>query len=1141
MEMKKVIKLPFQGILLMLILVLISNVLLAQQSVFSSGEWYKIGIVKKGVYELDRSFLVSRLGININELDPTTIRIFSNGHGGMLPQANSAFRKPLQENAILVTGESDGSFDEGDKILFFGNDSDLHRYMTDTYELQYEKNLYSDTSFFFLNVGSEQGLRINDAPTVADNDAFEVTYFDDYISYEKDTLSVRNEGRKWFDYQMFSNSDLSYDIDLQITGITADKNISLKGNLLAAALATSSFDLSLNNRLIDHIEIAARPPGDFNSIGREQFIEYSLIPADFHNIENELKINLTYNPAEVLSNGYLDYFLLEFARTPRHTGLATFFRSIESISHPISKFNIETPQGNSNLIVWDISDNTQPISMNITQSTGNVSFTTQTEELKEFVIFDRERNRIPVSAKKIDNQDILGNLSVDGLIVTHPEFLEQANRLADFHRSHDQLNVAVVTTDQIYNEFSSGNQDLTAIRDYAKFIYDNGNGNLKYLLLFGDCSFDYKKRFPVDHNFVPIYQARESLHPIFSYSSDDYFGFFEEDEGEWQESESGDHTLEIGIGRLPAKSKTEARIFVDKIIRYVSGSRGLGTWRNNVYFIADDGDSNIHQRDAERLSNQLERAKSQFNTEKIYLDAFEQISSPNGERSPVTSEKIIEMIEEGALIINYTGHGNTNVWTDERVFNLDDIKKLSNRNRLALFVTATCQFGQYDNPIGNSGGEELLLNPNGGAIGLVTTTRPVFSNTNFVLNRAFYAAAFENNEPDLPLGDILRITKNTSLRGSVNRNFALLGDPMMRLNVPGNKIELEEIRNITNNSDTISALSQIRLTGRVTDLSGIPVSNFNGELIVTVFDKPSTLRTLGDQNSPFDYTVRNTLLFNGKASVTNGTFSLDFIAPKNIAYNFESGKISLYAVNEDESADASGADIAVVVGGSANSVAQDTEPAEIEIFLNDSTFQSGQTVNKDPLLLVKLTDESGINISNRGFGQNLVGILNDTTEINLNRYYTASLNSFQRGWISYPFRELPRGRHQLKIKVWDIHNNLSESTVDFVVSENVDINLSTVYNYPNPLNTNTTFLIEHDREGEELLINLDIYSLEGQVVHSKTYRFDNPDSRIDEIEWDGNNSSGSPLMNGVYIYKIKVQSTLDGATNEIFRRLVISK
>ncbi|MGB3467600.1 MAG: type IX secretion system sortase PorU [Cyclobacteriaceae bacterium] len=1113
----------------------------AQQPVFESGRWFKIGLTERGIYELDTDFFSNNLGINPSEVNPTTIRIFSDGNGGMLPQANSAARIPLSENAIIVTGESDGRFDSNDRVIFYGNSPDKHTYDAADQSLVYEKNLYSDTSFYFVNFNSEKGLRISSEAQSTATEPYNVTYIDDYVSYEKDINSIRNEGRKWYGYQMFTNSELSYDIDFGLSGITGNKPLIIKGVVLAVATSSTSFDLSVNDRNVDNISVAARPTGEFNSVGVERSFDYAIDPSILNNISNRLAVNLTYNPTDGLANGYLDYLLLQFARQPALYGDVTFFRSLESAAHQDARFTISTSPAVNEPLIWDVTDRTQPIMIETDNTGSALSFTTKTEKLREFVIFDSQKLLTPLSTAEITNQNLLGNTAIDGLIVTHPNFIEQAERLAEFHRTHDQLNVSVVTTEAIYNQFASGRQDISAIRDYARYLYDNGNQRLKYLLLFGDCSFDYKKRFPIDHNFVPVYQARESLHPIFSYSSDDYFGFLEDTEGEWIESDQGDHTLEIGVGRLPAKTTREAQIFVDKIIRYVSGTKSLGPWRNNIYFIADDGDSNIHQRDAERLSNQLESARSQFNTEKIYLDAFEQVINPSGERSPVTSDRIVEMIEEGALIVNYTGHGNTAVWTDERVFNKDDIQNLSNRNRLALFVTATCQFGKYDNPLENSGGEELLLNPNGGAIGLLTTTRPVFSNTNYVLNRAFYAAAFENGDLSQRLGDIIKITKNTSLRGSNNRNFALLGDPMMRLNVPEYSIDLQEVANLSNESDTISALSLIRLTGNIKNEAQLTASDFNGELTATVFDKPAVVRTLGNENTPFDYQVRNTLLFKGKASVESGNFSIDFIVPKNIAYNFEKGKISLYAINREGDADASGADTEVVIGGSASSIADDNTPPAISIFINDSTFRNGQTVGKDPLLLARLTDESGINISNRGFGQNLTGILNDTTLIDLNRYYTASKDTYRTGYITYPFRDLPKGKHRLKIKVWDIHNNLSESTVDFVVSENVDLKLSTVYNYPNPLSTQTTFVIDHDREGEELLVNLDIYSHSGQIVHSESYRFDNPDSRIDEISWDGNNSSGSPLANGVYIYKIKVQSTFDGATNEIFRRLVISK
>jgi len=1085
----------------------------ARQEPLANGNWFKIGVTQRGIYKIDGNFIASNFGVNPNDIDPRTIRIFSNGGGGMLPQPNSTHRKGLVENAIMVLGEDDGSFDNGDVILFYGNDHDRHDYDQALEEFIYEKNIYSDTAFYFINIGVNEGKRIPSAVNQDSNGTPVINSFDDYISFEEDITSILTEGRQWFDRPLFSGSSLDYTIDLGISGINANKSIVLDTKVVAVSDESTSFDFSLNDQVFGSQEVAARPNRSFTEVGIDSSSNFILNPINFPNLSDELSVNIRFNPsASGISNGYLDFLFLQFSRDLRLYGSSTFFRSIASTDNSNSTFQIASQIIDAQ--IWDVTDNTDPIDIAYEAFAEGIQFTSATEGLREFVVFDPDEIMAPVSSQQIDNQNILTGGNIDALIIVHENFLEEANRLASFRRQNDQLDVQVVTVDQIYNAFASGSPDLTALRDYIRYLYLDGNQQLKYVLLFGDCSYDYKKRTIRDTNFVPIYEARESLHPIFSYSSDDYFGFMEEDEGEWTEDDRGDHTLELGIGRLPAKTQEEARIFVDKIIRY---NTSLGSWRNDIYFVADDGDSNIHQRDAERLSDQVEFSQPQFNSQKIYLDAFEQEAIPNGERSSTTSRRISDVIEEGALIVNYTGHGNTTVWTDERVFNRDIIRNLSNRNRLPLFVTATCQFGKYDDPVENSSGEELLLNPNGGAIGLVTTTRPVFSNTNFRLNRAFYNVSFGGENKNQRLGDILRLTKNSSLSGAVNRNFALLGDPMMRLNIPKYDVQLDEINNLTNDSDTISALSQIRLTGSIVDQQGNIVNDFNGELTATISDKPTIFRTLGNQNPPFDFSLRNTLLFNGLVTVENGRFQVEFIVPVNIAYNFDEGKISFYALSNNEDVDASGANIDVIVGGSADEVIPDNVSPALNVFLNDSNFVSGQTVGKDPLLLVNIRDNSGVNISNRGFGQNMIGILNDTTEIILNEFYTASPNTFQEGWISFPFRDIPTGRHHLEIKVWDVHNNLSESEVDFVVSDNSILRLNNVYNFPNPINTTTTFLIDHDREGEELLINLDIYSLEGQIVHSTTYRFDNPDSIIDEIQWDGSNTAGSSLENGVYI------------------------
>ncbi len=1102
-------------------------------SIFNGGVWYKLAILKKGVYQLDRDYLNS-IGVNTNQLDPKNIKIYSTGAGGMIPQSLSVPRPELKQNRILVTGSEDNSFDQGDQVIFYANGPDYFGYNTSTNSFEHEKNLYSDTAFYFLNITQGNSLRVADqAPISGEYET--VTWYDDYVVFEEDVTNIRSEGRQWFGPQLFNGSTLEMHIPFQVAGIVHEKPMTLKTRMIAISDVETSFDIAVNGLNVLNVIIPSRPIGDYDpsAIPRSESIEIET--KDIPDIQDKLDIDLTYNaPSSGLGNGYLDYIFLEFARELKLYGSSTTFRSVQSTQEQISTFVIS--EASQDVIVWDITDSTSPINVPVSQGKFNAATTV----LKEFVMFQTSNLPKPVLHKKLSNQNILGNIETDAIIVTYPPFRSEAERLAEFHNEYDGLNVKVVTTEHIYNEFSSGMQDISAIRDFVKYQYDLGSGRLKYLLLFGDCSYDYKKRFSRNQNFVPVYEARESLDPIYSYSSDDYYGFLEDHEGEWIEANGFDHTLEIGVGRLPVKNLEEARIMVDKIIRYETSKNVFGPWRNDIYFVADDGDTNIHHRDAELLSIMVDTAHSQFNSTKIYLDAFEQDPGPP-ERSSATSQRLDEIFAKGGLIVNYTGHGNIDVWADEWILTKNTIRKMTNRRKMPVFVTATCEFGKYDFPLEDSAGEELILNPNGGAIALLTTTRPVFAHTNFVLNRAFYQSVFELENGDNPrLGDIIRKTKNNSLRGPVNRNFALLGDPMMKLAIPDFKLRVTDVVNTANNSDTLSALSEIMVTGEVTTPTGEYTSDFNGLITAKVFDKPSIFKTLGNQNSPFTYTVRNTLLFNGHATVENGRFQFKFVVPKNISYNFDKGKISLYAVSGDKSGDASGAEIDIVVGGSNGSPSQDQTPPQINIYFNDTSFKPGQKVSPNPLLLVHLQDENGINISNKGIGQNLTGILDETSHINLNEFYTAATDTYKEGWISYPLQNLQPGKHSMKIKVWDTYNNFSEREVEFVVSSDSEIIFYEVYNYPNPMTTNTNFVIRHDRDGEELTIDFDIISLNGSHIMQKQYRYSDPGEVIDDITWDGKDINGYPIENGIYIYRFKVTSSLDGATNEIHRRLLIS-
>ncbi len=1105
------------------------------ESIFNNGEWFKLAFTEKGVYKLDKAYL-DQIGLSVQ--NPRGVRVYGNSSGGMLPQQNSLPFLDQEEISLGFHGNEDDIFSNDEYFLLFVNSPNSFAYDTSKELFTHEKNLYSDSIFYFIKYSEQAGKRIATKTKAIDGQPAISTY-DDYFLIEEDKDNIRFEGRRWFGEMLSNATKLSLNYTSGISGITNGSSVSIYAEAVSIADIPASFDFTINDQHTIKLNTVARPQGEYDADGIVVDSVFVINSNDISGIDSKLDINVTYNaPASGVGQGYIDFLMIQFTRDLAAYEGNTFFRSLSTLVLPESTFQIKNMS--DNMEIWNITDPTTPenISYQLDGTTGR--FAATNTELDEYVVFNPANAPKPVKSTKIFKQNILTSNPPDAVIVTHYLFLSEAERLATFHRSHDLLDVKVVTVEEVYNEFSSGRQDISAIRNYMKYLYDLDPGKLKYLLLFGDCSYDYKKRFSRDQNFVPIYEARESLDPIYSYSSDDYFGFLEEDEGEWAESYQGDHTMEIGVGRLPVKSIKEAEITIDKIIRYETSSNSMGEWRNDIYFIADDGDSNVHQRDAEQLSELVETVDPQFNSQKVYLDAFEQISGVD-RASPQTTQRINDIVAKGGLILNYSGHGNIDVWADEWILVKQDVRNFTNRRKLPLFVTATCEFGKYDYPLEDSAGEELLMNPNGGAIALLTTTRKVFAHTNRVVNEAFYENVFVPVNGETPrLGDIIKKTKNSSLRGPINRNFALLGDPMMKLAIPDYNLNITEVNNLSAEGDTLSALSLVQIKGTVVDQVGNKLSDFNGTLTAKVLDKPTTLQTRGNQNNPFNYSVRNTIIYNGQASISNGDFLFEFVVPKNIAYNYANGKISMYATSDDKKYDANGANIDIVVGGSNPNVTEDTTPPEIDIYMNDTSFKPGDKVNPNPLLLVRLTDENGINISNRGIGQNSIAILDDELEINLNEYYTASIDTYKEGWINYPMNDLAPGRHTIKIKSWDTHNNSAESSVEFVVSSDVKIKFYEVYNFPNPMTNNTTFHIAHDRDGEELLIDFEVFNTTGAVVYSQQYRYTDPGEIISDIEWDGKNLSGAPLRNGVYIYKFHFRSTLDGATNEVFRRLVIT-
>ncbi len=609
----------------------------------------------------------------------------------------------------------------------------------------------------------------------------------------------------------------------------------------------------------------------------------------------------------------------------------------------------------------------------------------------------------------------------------------------------------------------------------------------RYLLLFGDASYDVKDRVPSNTNLVPTYQSKTSLHPVSSYATDDYYGLLDANEGD--NIASSGQLLDIAIGRLPVKNAQEAAVVVNKIIHYASSSATLGDWRNRMCFVADDEDNNLHLNQVEDgLTDYLSNHYPSYNLQKVYLDAYQQESTPAGGRYPEVNNAILSQLFKGTMIMNYTGHGGESGWAHEHIFNTEDINKLNNKDKLPLFITATCSFSRYDNPEKDAGGELLLLNPDGGAIALMTTVRIVNAGGNYNLNIKFLENLFEPFNGEIPtFGEVALRAKNAINGGVNNRNFTLLGDPALRLPYPEHVISIDSINGQllgSSSSDTIKALQKITISGNLKDKNGVALNNFNGIIYPTIYDKASEVTTLGNDpgSSAKNFSVRNNVIYKGKASVKNGKYSFTFITPKDIAQNFGYGKLSFYADNNID--DAAGFYDSVVVGGLNDSLGEDEAGPEISLFLNDEKFASGGITDESPLLIIKLKDLSGMNTVGAGIGHDLTAVLDDNTKntIVLNDFYEAALDNYQEGEVEYPLSNLEQGNHSLKVKAWDVYNNSSESYIEFVVAPSEDFAINHVLNYPNPFTTNTDFHFEHNRPGDLLEISLRIYTVSGKLV-----------------------------------------------------------
>lgn len=1105
-------------------------------SVLATGNWFKLAVAAEGIYKIDRDML-SKMGISVNNLDPSMLAVYGNG-GKMLPQPNDAFRyDDLMENAVYVKGESDGRFDGEDYLLFYAQDPHTHYFNPSDGEFVYHHNVYSDSSFYFLTIGSQPGKRLQERDDAGDNFTM-IETFDDYYIHELDRINFLFTGREWygerFDFEPVQN------FDFQIPGVVSTSTIQLTSVMMAQAFdGPAGFDLYLNGQAVGSQQIKEVPQSTYSLKGREDRSIFSLPASSIVKPDGSFRLNIQYKrPASGTSKAFLNFFYLLIQRDLRLYDNQTIFQSLASTNQSYSTFKINDVV--PDITVWDVTRPLDPVLQKTVLSGDEILFGTATDTLRRFIAFNPAEMPAPAFIKQVENQNLHAEAVPNLLIVSYPGFLPEAKRLADLRRQRNGLQVLIVTTEQVFNEFSSGGLDVSAIRDYCKYLYDQQSGKLKNVLLFGRGSIDYKDRMDKNTNFVPIYTSRNSLHPLKSYSSDDYYGFMDDDEGEWPETYAGDHMMDIGVGRLPVKSPDEAHIVVNKLYNYETGPATLGSWRNELYFVADDGDGNLHLRDADRLATLTDTTNTAFNVKKIYLDAYEQVPSSIGESAPEVNEAINEAMEKGLLIMNYTGHGSETRWASETILDISMINAFDNFDRLPLYVTATCEFGRHDDPRIISGGEYLLLNPVGGAIGLVTTSRPVFSSTNYMLNQAFYENVFEKEEGKyLDMGTIFMRTKNGSLNGSINRNFSLLGDPSMKLAYPRKHMRLMLDESAYKPGDTLKALQKVQWPGAVVDEDDNRIANFEGTARITVYDKTRTVETLGNDNPVTTFESRDNVLFRGEVPIDTGAFTVEFIIPKDMDYRFDKGKVSMYAQSHLKDTDANGSDIDFYMGGIIPDPEVDNLPPDIQIYINDTTFRSGHVTGPDVVVLARLTDLNGINIYGTGDTAGIILTVDGENNYTVNDYYVASTGTYQTGWVTFRLKDLSVGTHSIEITASDTYNNIGVGFVEFRVVDDKSLRIENLFSAPNPFTDHTNISFEHNRAGDNLEILTSIYSVKGQKVGAMKWLVENSNGRITGLELNENSFGGMFLNSGLYILHLDVRSLQDGASGRASMKLLV--
>ena len=1109
-----------------------------QNSVLASGDFFRLEVKEDGIFKLDKAYL-DQAGINTSGIDPRTIKIY--GNGGMELPFNNAITVPtdLVENKIYIEGEADGRFDEGDYILFCGRSPNSWRYDTATHKYIHKLNSYSTVNYYYINYGGANGLRMTVSPSSNIPDLIALTSFQDKFFEEPEVNNLGSTGNLWLSQRISVNDSYAFNRDLQ--GYVDGTNVTARYRIGNGSFSDyAQYLIKDNNSGFSVIRNLAFVTGLFAHIQLELYEDsYTLNPGR-NSISFNMSLPSMYNNPGV--SGYYDY--VEFF----------YKRSFSSAVNNLLRFNgpdttgiVEyqvSPFNTSDIKIFDVTsgDMITPISA----SGGIVRFQSNNSHgnPKEFFVIGGNNYKTPSSiSPRVQNQNIHGITDGAGFIILTPsEFRSAADRLKALREAPgagnpEYLKTYVFDINQVYNEFSGGVLDPLAVRNFLKYAFFNWNTRPVYVLFMGDGSYDYKNIYNLSiKNFMPPFEkTTDDVNEISSYNSDDFMCEINESH---PEPTGTDFRVDFATGRICVNSLADAQIVINKIESY-SFPQNYGIWKKKIMYVADDGwtttynqgeEGAIHTQQCEEIAEYY--TPKDFEKEKIYIVTYPAVITPQGRRKPGANVDIINGWNEGRLVINYTGHGSTDLWAHEHIFVRDEsIPQLTNKGRYPFVTIASCDLARWDDPFLTSAAEQLVFVQDAGAIGVVAATRPVFANYNAIFNNALWSNfMFAKDTLNLPIrvGKAMFNVKNQlQVITDNDLKFCLIGDPTVRVSIPEFFTRIDSINN-TPGSDTavIKALQKVKISGSVLKPDSTLWSDFNGDLTLKVLDVDKNIVFI-DFNQPFYFRLDGGTIFKGNTSVQNGKWIIEFIVPKDISYMNGTGRMLAYFRNNNS--EGSGFTDRFRLNGIDTTAVSDSIGPQISLFLGTRDFRSGDVVNQNTRIIADFFDLSGMNLTG-AIGHRIEATVNNNnnSKIDLTGFYN-STNGYQYGTAEYPMDNLSDGSYTLKLSAWDTYNNTSSTEVTFTVKNTSALSVSNVYNYPNPMKDNTSFTFQHNFDAS-LSADIKIYTVAGRLI--KNIRRTNISDKFVVMDWDGKDDDGDYIANGTYIYKLIIKSE-DGSFSNV--------